>query len=275
MLATVGVEPSSENWISQCKRFVETPQVLAMDISGSMQTRDGRIVSPSPSKRALNFIATIINKLAACFEYRGVDCIVFSNKIRKAKCHSREEALGFFNFYALKGGGTDFDALFDDLIKNYCYENPISNLVPRVTIISDFDTQMNFLALTKGVRMSFQCLNVGHTTDLQKFVDEGARWYNNDAKVLFDQHIDKMSVDNDTSKLTTKREFNHSLQQKYEFRQSAMDVDGVKITKGLKRKYITIKREYEPDIHLVEQNIETWLPLLKRRKIVVSGSVEL
>jgi len=54
-----------------------------------------------------------------------------------------------------------------------------------------------------------------------------------------------------------------------------MDVDGVKITKGLKRKYITIKREYEPDIHLVEQNIETWLPLLKRRKIVVSGSVEL
>jgi hypothetical protein len=168
-LAALGLQaPQPNSWIRCYRDFVEDPQIIALDVSGSMEiVRKGD---------ALRVLEQLTQKLAIPILARGIECVVFASSCYTEKLYTPEAVYNTFKKSFKKTpwgnwsflGGTSLNALFNTLIALEGAHRAIkSDVRCHVTIISDFeDTSFDIKTLTKTKsQMSIQCINVGSWQD--------------------------------------------------------------------------------------------------------------
>jgi hypothetical protein len=262
MLAKLGLTPGCGNWMNNYfHSFVNAPHVIALDISGSMSYSyaDGL----RRKDMALKLIADICNKLADPILHRGVDCILFNNLIDQDKFFSIDDVMDFFeNKGQLTFGGTDIYKLFNHLARLQCrYQNEFPGSSCQVTIISDFDAPMAISPIARdGLSMSVQCLNLGSRDALGNVLLSFDQWADAQAEIKFKAEIDAMQLEERMAIEPIGKPGRRA-------------ADGTSQCKKRKRTTNTIEREYESNVSFVEQQLDKWQPLLKKRKIRVSSTI--
>ncbi len=229
------------SWMSKYRKFFSVPQIIALDVSGSM-TRFNKNAKMKREDIAIDMIKKLVGRIEEIFDYRGIICIAFDNLISMKKCHNPGEIINFFikdykykkYLKSKKGrrGSTDINRLFSklhDIHKETQIKNP--GLVCQATIISDFiDMGMKLEFLTqRQVKLHIQCLDVGEDSNLGNILEEYEKWIPEEVKWQHENIIPK------------------------------------------KRKQdAAFSRDYEIPLNLVNVDLDSWEPVQKKRKIVIS-----
>lgn len=163
-LKKLGIKEKFHNsWITHLRDFIDTPRIIALDVSGSMNFERMR--------NACKIIEQLATAFFDAIELRGLECIVFADIVYSKTIFNKEEVLDFFlaDYEDIEsevdlGLGTSTNRLFECLVHlQQIYESKTPKLACEVTIISDFeDSEMNFnLLKPKQSNMHIQCINMG------------------------------------------------------------------------------------------------------------------
>lgn len=295
-----------DRWISLYREYIETPHVIALDVSPSMRYN---VVPPKLKceEIALNIIRNLVNKLEPFIMFRGIDCIVFTDTPVKTKCYTPAGVIDFFThgykhprfFKHIKGGGTDINNLFYDLKHiQKKYEKIKPDIIGVYTIISDFgDTMMTVDPLIiSNPKMHIQLVNVGDDDggrNLRKISQKYEEWVS--------IHVQNQYVDEVDRAILTKQK---AAQWKTECIQMCLEkrekIKKMRVISGSKSatkqhrpnsrfpkrdKFVLIdtrnharevapQREFGVSLSLTCVDSDNWTPTQKKRKMTIDPSVE-
>lgn len=160
-------EPNS--WMPSYGRVLNTPYIIALDTSASMEAKLKGI-------KRIEWAALQIKQFAAkiipAIELYGVDCLMFDEQIHHRRCYSLEEMTIFFSKKTASGHG--FAQLFDKInqiqLAHLHQAKKLSRqaLSTQVLLVSDFDGKYPQLAPSESYNVNFECLCIdpGHQSAL-------------------------------------------------------------------------------------------------------------
>jgi hypothetical protein len=240
----IGIEITEEySWMSEYRKYLSIPQIISLDVTGSMDHQLLNDKLKTRSEVAIEIIKTICGKIEEKIIYRGISCLAFDKRVSMKKCYNYTDVINFFiddyddekyvdsDSHQYIGIGrskyTSFHKLFKMLNK---IQNEIEieepSLISQITLISDFDAKTRFELLNE-TNLSMQCINVGDARDVENFMSQYDTWTS--------KEIERKKKESMTNK----------------------------------RKGDDLPQEYEMSLNVVNVNVDSWLPLQKKRKISI------
>lgn len=291
----VGIKPT-ENWIRDYSRFAADPQTIALDVSASM-----KINYKSQNEPVFETVAYICHKLTDVMAYKGIDCVVFTERQRVKRCFNFVDAMAFFSAEGQRlqriDCGTNITELFKTLISKQNSKVAICpSITHRITVISDFETaNLSFGNLDCGHNIEMQCIKTRPSHELTRFLYDCRVLADEDALMQFD--VKKEELQERENVITKALASRVKLQDKHpkpslkavqrltssgsakkNIRHQVVHVPRIDVeaeeAKSRKRKAKVFECNYEYPLQVIETALEAWEPMIKKRKITLAQSLQ-